>query len=244
MWTRRTSNCLQVLLCPVGGALATVRPVRSRSSAALAASRDPASRKSSDQPEDTRPLRPPLLHTPPLGLPGLRLHLTFHSFDFLLRLYGRCSGRSDFVFGIAEELFRMFMLLEAFIQIFHHKDITRRWRRSFSSGFSVSGTLSESPVATLVTYVKLLGKGQMDKIWKSHSCSLDVSQIGKDHGEKFCSLIHNNTSFGLCSDFTLQCEPNEPNEPNDGVCVCGGGLPARTSMLPYVHILHRQIMYN
>lgn len=42
------SNCLQVLLCPVGGALATVRPVRSRSSAAPAASRDPASRKSSD----------------------------------------------------------------------------------------------------------------------------------------------------------------------------------------------------
>lgn len=102
VWTRKTSNCLQVLLCPVGGALATVRPVRSRSSAALAASRDPASRKLSDQPEDTHSPCPPLLHTPPLGLPGLRLYLTFRSFDFLLRLYGRCSGRRYFVFNIEE----------------------------------------------------------------------------------------------------------------------------------------------
>lgn len=55
VWIRRTSSCRRALLCPAGGALATDRPVRSRSSAAPAASNDPASRRSSDGPGYVRP---------------------------------------------------------------------------------------------------------------------------------------------------------------------------------------------
>lgn len=53
VWTRRTSSCPPALLCPAGVALAMVQPVRSRSSAAPAASRDPASRRSCDHPENS-----------------------------------------------------------------------------------------------------------------------------------------------------------------------------------------------
>lgn len=221
VWTRRTSSCPRAPLCPAGGALATVRPVRSRSSAAPAASRDPASRRSSDRSEDARPPPPPpplRLHSPPLSLPGLTLHSTFYSFYFLLRLHGHCSGRSDFVFCIEEEYFRIFVLLETFIQIFHLKEITQRWRRSFASGVCVLSTPSESPAATVVTHVKLLKEADGDTIWTSRSCSLDISQMGRNHREKFCSLIHRNTSLSLRSDFTLQCEPDGPNDSS-----CGGG---------------------
>lgn len=55
VWIRRTSSCRRALLCPAGGALATDRPVRSRSSVAPAASNDPASRRSSDGPGYVRP---------------------------------------------------------------------------------------------------------------------------------------------------------------------------------------------
>lgn len=48
VWTRRTFSCPQALHCPAGGALATVQPVRSRSSVVPAASRDPALRKLCD----------------------------------------------------------------------------------------------------------------------------------------------------------------------------------------------------
>lgn len=163
------------------------------------------------------PPHPPLrLHSPPLSLPGLTLHSTFYSFYFLLRLHGHCSGRSDFVFCIEEEYFRIFVLLETFIQIFHLKGITQRWRRSFSSGVCVLSTPSESPAATVVTHVKLLKEADGDTIWTSRSCSLDISQMGRNHREKFCSLIHSNTSLSLRSDFTLQCEPDGPNDSSRG----------------------------
>lgn len=53
VWIKRTSSCRLALLCLAAVALATVQPVRSRSSAVLAASKDLASRRLSDEQEKT-----------------------------------------------------------------------------------------------------------------------------------------------------------------------------------------------
>lgn len=62
------SSCPPAQLCPVEVVLAMVQPVRSRSSAVLAASRDPASRRLSDLPEKTTAPSHIYFLSPPLHL--------------------------------------------------------------------------------------------------------------------------------------------------------------------------------
>lgn len=62
------SSCPPAQLCPVEVVLAMVQPVRSRSSAVLAASRDPASRRLSDRPEKTAAPSHIYFLSPPLHL--------------------------------------------------------------------------------------------------------------------------------------------------------------------------------
>lgn len=112
--TKRTFSCPPALLCPAGGALATVQPVKSRSSAALAASRDQASRRLSDQREDALLLlilllflsSPPTLILP-FHLPGLTLRSNFSLIYFFL-----CRrARTD---SVEEEYFKTFLCCSRF----------------------------------------------------------------------------------------------------------------------------------
>lgn len=136
VWIRRTSSCRRALLCPAGGALATDRPVRSRSSAAPAASNDPASRRLSDGPG----LRPSLLHllllffvyTPlPSACQASRCTQLFTLFiSYSIFMAVTLAGvvlRSALRRSISE----FFELLGTFLQSFHWKGTCWRGRRSF-----------------------------------------------------------------------------------------------------------------
>lgn len=92
VWIRRTSSCPPAQQCPAGVGLATVQPVRSRSSAVLAASRDPASRRLSDQLENTTLLF--LLSTPPPTRQPARPHAAL---NLLLRLFTLFISSCSFI---------------------------------------------------------------------------------------------------------------------------------------------------
>lgn len=112
VWTRRTSSCPPALLCPVGVAPAMVQPVRSKSSAALAALRDPALRRSSDELENpTLPTPPPsfnLSSAPYLqpARPHAALHFYMSSFFMLAASTGEqvilcCALRRSIIWEMA-----------------------------------------------------------------------------------------------------------------------------------------------
>lgn len=98
VWIRRTSSCPPAQLCPAAVGLATVQPVRSRSSAVPAASRDPASRRSSDQPENNPP--PPSSSSPThhsLACQPARPHAALHFLLFLFPPPSSSAGEQVFL---------------------------------------------------------------------------------------------------------------------------------------------------
>lgn len=177
--TKRTSSCPQALHCPAGGALATARPVRFRSSAALGASSVRASRRSCDQPNDgvllcvTHPSSPSACQIPP------RTRL----FTNLVSSAAVAPRRNSSEFLCAA-------------------------RDSEESVVGCRRVLVWTPVTLveLFTGSRLGGNCETLRFFEQKNCPRPSFKGGNSH-------------WGVCR-------------------------PSRTSKLPSVHILHRQIMYH
>lgn len=139
VWIRRTSSCRRALLYPAGGALATDRPVRSRSSAVPAASNDPASRRSSDGPGYVRPSSTTwhllllfFVYTPlPSACQASRCTQLFTLFISYSIFMAIALAGVVLHSALRRSISEFFELLGTFLQNFHWKGTCRRGRRSF-----------------------------------------------------------------------------------------------------------------